>query len=323
MKIFRNKKIIITGGRGYIGSKLSEYFSNIDCDLILVDRSNKSIWMPKGKIAKIKHVKLNLSNSNDVLNSKLFLNSSFIFHFAGAEIDYDKNIFDDYSDNTLILLNILNYCKKFNIKAKIVNASAAMIYGLTKKLPVNENASNNPPSFWATHKLFSEQYLEYFSRNHNIKSLSLRLSNVYGPINRINVLNKMVLNKIIYLALKNKKIYVFNNSHCIRDFVYIDDVIQAFLLACNIPDKYFDGRHFLIGSGEGKKIIDIWKKVAFLIGNVKIEKNNNFNLHLAEKRNFISDSRKFKKITLWKPKIRLTEGLKKTLEFIEKNFNKL
>ena len=64
----------------------------------------------------------------------------------------------------------------------------------------NLNASNNPPSFWATHKLFSEQYLEYFSQNHNIKSLSLRLSNVYGPINRINVLNKMVLNKIIYLA---------------------------------------------------------------------------------------------------------------------------
>ena len=241
MKIFKNKKIIITGGRGYIGSKLSEYFSNIECNLILIDRSNKSIWMPTGKIAKISHIKLNLSNSNEVMNSKLFLNSSFIFHFAGTEIDYQKDIFEDYNANTLSLLNILNYCKKFKVKAKIINASAAMIYGLTEKLPVNETTSNNPPSFWAIHKLFSEQYLEYFSKNHNIKTLSLRLSNVYGPINRIDVLNKMVLNKIIYLALKNKKIYVFKNSHCLRDFVYIDDVIQAFLLACKIPDKYFDG----------------------------------------------------------------------------------
>ena len=129
--------------------------------------------------------------------------------------------------------------------------------------------------------------------------------------------------KIIYLALKNKKIYVFKNSHCLRDFIYIDDVIQAFLLACQVPNKYFDGRHFLIGSGEGKKIIDIWKQISLLIGNVKIEKNYNYNLQLAEKRNFISDSSKFKKITLWKPKTNLATGLKKTLEFTEKNFNKL
>ena len=72
-----------------------------------------------------------------------------------------------------------------------------------------------------------------------------------------------------------------------------------------------------------KKIIDIWKQISSLIGNVKIEKNYNFNLQLAEKRNFISDSSKFKKITLWKPKTNLATGLKKTLEFTEKNFNKL
>lgn len=322
MEGYIGKKIIITGGRGYIGSKLSNYFSSLNCELIIIDNSNHK-WMPSGEKAKVIYKAINLEDEVAMSNTNIFENCDYIFHFASQEIDYKKNIKEDYNINSFATYNLLNKCKNLLSKPKIIYSSAAMIYGLTNKLPVNEKHNNSPPSIWAIHKLISEMYLKYFHEVCGMKTLSLRLSNIYGPTDRLEIFSRVVLNKISIKAYNDQQIHIFNNSKCKRDFIYIDDVINAFLFTIFLTDKSFKGNHFVIGSGETTTFNDLSIKLKNKKENIKITKDEKTQMHLAEYRDFVADSSLFTSQTNWKSKVKLDEGLNRTLDFIKNNNDQL
>ena len=316
------KKIIVTGGRGFIGSQLSNFFSFIDCKLTIIDNSEFT-WLPLGDIAQITFEKIDLTNEESVKSTKAFDDCDYIFHLASKDIDYERKFEDDFKINALATYHILDKCKNFSSNPKIIFASSAMIYGLSNKILVNEMQPNSPPSLWATNKLTSEIYLKLFHNLFKMKNVSLRLSNVYGPSSRVEVFSRMTLNKILYNVFNKRIMYLNKNSDLARDFIYIDDVVQAFVSAANLNDDLFNGDHFVIGSGERSSYKDLSQKIKIIEQNFKIKQDKDFNMQYPELREFVADATNFKDKAKWNPKFNLQNGLQKTYDYIKENQGKL
>ena len=240
----------------------------------------------------------------------------YVFHLAAIEgcddLKYEIEV------NSISMLYLLEVCYKKKQFPKIVYSSSANIFGNVSTYPVNETFSDNPASTWSVNKLIAEQYLRVYYKTCNINSVILRLSNVYGAVPNENVINRMVLNKIIQMALNGETLNLYKNHNCVRDYIFVDDVIRAFLLAGCIEDDSCDGQFYVIGSQEGKMISDVWKlivkKVSDKIGKeVKIKMNESVSLQPMAMRNFVSDTGLFKKVTGWYPTITLEKGIESTV----------
>lgn len=158
-------------------------------------------------------------------------NFEAILHIAGqssADVSYTDPIYD-LNANVTSTLNLLQLAVKKNIK-KFVFASSATVYGEQENpLLLNEEQTVKPVSFYAVGKLASEQYLKLYSREYGITTTSLRLFNVYGPGQNLDNLNQGMASIYLAQALKEKQIHVKGSGDRFRDFVYIDDVVQAFI----------------------------------------------------------------------------------------------
>ena len=313
-EIYEGKTILITGGAGYIGSALAQAFSNINCNLILLFSSSGSSWKPKPNKANVSLV------NGDVSNQKIWAaildGVDYVFHLAAIEGCNDLK--HEIEVNSISMLYLLEVCCKKKQYPKIVYSSSANIFGTVSTYPVNETYSDNPASTWSVHKLMAEQYLRVYYKTCNINSVILRLSNVYGAVPNGNVINRMVLNKMIHMALKGETLNLYENYNCVRDYIFVDDVIRAFLLAGGIENDSCEGQFYVIGSQDGKMISDVWKlivkKVSDKIGKeVKIKMNESVKLEPMAMRNFISDTSLFNKVTGWYPTITLEKGIESTV----------
>ena len=313
---YAGQTILITGGRGYIGSALTLALSEMDCRLILVDHSQAG-WMPEAKKAHISLIKGNLS---DMKTWETALPGvDYVFHLAAREYYY-RSGYDPESDlrsNAVPVLYLLEACRKKQYTPKIVFASSANLYGSVDTLPVNEDNRDNPLTLWAIHKLMGEQYLRLYAEKYNISSISLRLSNVYGPSARSDVVTRVVLNKMIHQALAGKGLTIYANHHCIRDYLFIKDVINAFLLAgsCCRPMK---NHVYIIGSGEGKTIGEVWHLIAERVRShngsaVPVQVDTSVAIEPLEMRSFIADTRRFQAASGWTPLTGLVQGIDNTV----------
>jgi UDP-glucose 4-epimerase len=322
MDSYKNKKIIITGGRGYIGSKLSNYFSFLDCTLVIIDNSNIN-WKPLGTVAKIIYKKIDLTNVQEINTSDIFDNSDYIFHFASKDLDNNRNVEEDLKMNTLSTFYLLDKCKNIATNSKIIFASAAMIYGHVDKIPVNETTPNSPPSLWSTSKLFSENYLKFFSNKYNLKCISIRIPNIYGETGRDNIFLRMTINKILFNVYDKNTLNLYDNLDLDRDFIFIDDVINAFVSISNLKEELFNGNYYVIGSNEKSSYRELSNKINKLRNNsLTIVHNKNTDIDYHEMRKYFADTSKYQLATNWSPNTSLFDGLKKTLNYIEANHKK-
>ena len=225
--------------------------------------------------------------------------------FLGLEYDPES----DFQYNALPVLRLLEACRTRNYWPKIVFASSANLFGLVDTLPVTEDNGDDPLTVWSVHKLTAEHYFQLYSRQFGINAITLRLGNVYGPTARRPVMTRVVINKIIAKALSGETVTTYANQGCVRDYVFLKDVVQAFLLAgayCGSNKRPF----YVIGSGEGETIADVWHLIAdsvtFETGrNVPIRCDESVKIEPIEWRNFEADTRRFRKLTGWKPRTKL------------------
>jgi nucleoside-diphosphate-sugar epimerase len=310
---YHGRTILITGGRGYIGSALTQSLAEANCKLILLDHSTENIWKPEHQKAKVSLL------YGDVTVRKTWDGSlpgvDYVFHLAAKEYFYRSgyNPEQDLQFNILPILHLLEVCRTQNYRPKIVFASSANLFGLVDTLPVNEDNPANPLTLWAIHKLTAEHYLKLYSDQFGIQSISLRLANVYGPTARRPVMTRVVLNKVIAKALEDEALITYVNQGCVRDYVFLKDVIQAFLLAgayCGSDKNPF----YVIGSGEGETIADVWHLIADIVRsqtgkNVPIRFDQSVKVEPMELRSFVADTSRFKDATGWEPRTGLTQGI--------------
>ena len=318
----KDKKVLITGGCGFIGSNLTRRLVNDGAKVTLFVRSGKNKELIKDVESKIEIVEGDVLDLNCI--KKAIKDKDFLYHLAW-QTDLKKSMLqpgEDLKNDCLGLINILEACKTENPSIKIIFTSTTTVIGITDKIPANESNETNPLSIYEANKLLAEKYLYVYSKIHKLKTTVLRLSNVFGEGQKIDNPNRGVLNFMIGKALRNEPLTVYGTGNFIRDYCYVQNYVDAFILATKDETN---GNVYVLGSGEGLTFNDVVKKVKEITEKLTGKKVEITHIAWPEednpinKRNFIADYGKFNKATGWKPRVSFEEGLKRTIKYYTKN----
>lgn len=318
-----NTKILITGGSGYIASNLIQRLSSYQCDITIITRKKT----PKKKMIGKATIHTYHTSIIDIKDWKPILSGvDVIYHLAAQTSIYQakENPEKDLSINVIPLIRILETCNTNNFKPVIIFASTSTISGTPETLPVDESVHDDPMTIYDLHKKIAENYLLYYIRQNVVHGLILRLTNVYGPGPKSSNADRGVINQMINRAIKAQELTLYGSGNYIRDYVFIEDVVDAFVKAyeyfCNL-----EGGHYIIGSGIGHTI----KEAFHLIQEITLKKTGTVahithidppeDLHPIEKRNFIANSERYHNLTGWTPSHQLEDGLKITIDFYLNN----
>ncbi len=324
---FESKKVLISGASGYIGSNLLNRLSEVNCEITcLTSNPNLKEFLVK----EYKNRKANISVScgayrDRSLWEKNIKNTDVIFHLASQTSFYkaESNPAEDYMDNVLPLQLLLDLVSKEEKKPFIVFAGTSTQCGIKDSQPVGEDEKDNPSTIYDLHKLIAENYLKYYCIKEEAEGCCLRLCNVYGPGPKSSNDDRGILNLMIKRGLKEEVLSIYGSGNYIRDYIFIDDVVNAFLL-CPQNKKKTNGKHFILGSGKGFSVQEAISKVAEII-NKKTD-SKVCTEHVAspeglldiEFRNFVADNANLKKAIGWSADIDLKKGIEITVEnFIE------
>jgi UDP-glucose 4-epimerase len=325
----RGKRVLVTGGAGFIGSHLVEEYLINEAEKVVVlddfstgtmenldDVRNKRLKIVKGSI-------LDFAQLNAVVKKEKI---DIIDHLA-AELEVYTGIKDAERDakiNILGTLNVLNAALKNNVE-KVLFASSGAVYGQAKYLPIDEEHPLEPHWPYGVSKLAAERYVLQYNKLFGLNTTAFRYSIVYGPKEWFGRVLTMFIKRIF---LENKPPVVFGDGSQTRDFVYVKDVVKAHMLA--IEKQESAGKVFNIGSGEGvsvKELANMLVKASnkgfdILYDNPKEGSASHFQperIRLqGELVNFILDCRKAKEILGWRPQTDFNEGVTKEIEWILK-----
>lgn len=318
-KVYHGRNILITGGRGYLGAALAESLADVDCNLVLLDRSSADVWKPHQKRATVSFLQGDVSLRQTW--EAALPNTDHIFHLAGLEYihraHYDAA--HDLRVTALSVLHLLEVCQSQSYTPTIIFSSSANLFGKALAQPVSEDTADDPLTLWAVYKLMAEHTLRIYALEHGTRSITLRFANIYGPTPRGDLMNRVVLNGIISRAMSGENLVLYSNRDCLRDYLYIDDAVRALLLAGTENERLSSGQYYVIGSGDALTIAEVWQ----LIGEqtrthsgreVCIRVDDSINVGTSEIRDFIPDSTRFLEATGWKPQVGLSEGILLTLK---------
>jgi len=319
--LFKDKNILITGGVGFIGSNLACRLLEYGANVTLVDS-----LIPEygGNLSNIEHirkqVRLNISDVRDEYSLKyLIRGQNFLFNLAGqtSHMDSMKDPMTDLEINAKSQLSILECCREHNEGIKIVFASTRQIYGKPDYLPVDETHPIRPVDVNGINKMAGEYYHILYNNVYKIKSCALRLTNTYGPHMRIKDSRQTFLGIWIRLLIENHPFEVWEGQQ-LRDFTYVDDCVEALLLAA-ASDKV-NGGVFNLG---GPSVISL-RELADLM--IQINSQGSYSIHeypIERKKidigDYYSDYTLFSELVGWEPKVDMKEGLRRTIDFYKKN----
>ena len=305
------KRILITGGAGFIGSHLAEHLLKKNNKITIIDNfSTGNLSNIRDIKDKVKIISANVSKIGTWGN--FFKNKDIVFHLAALSdiVPSVENPSDYFNSNVVGTYNVLEMTRKYKIK-KFIYAASSSCYGIPKKYPTSEEAEIAPQYPYALTKNLGEQLVIHWNRIYKIPATSLRLFNVYGP--RVKNSNNYGAMFGIFMAQKlaNKPFTVVGDGTQTRDFTYVTDVCEAFEAVAK--NKNCIGQIYNIGSG---KTISINKIVSFLDGKkIFIPKRP------GEPKSTFADISKIRKETNWTPKVNIKQGISLMLKniFIWKN----
>jgi UDP-glucose 4-epimerase len=318
VETYGGSTVLITGGRGYLGAALTQRLASVDCELVLLDRSPGNAWQPAGPSGPVRFIQADVGQRKTW--NQALPNTDYVFHLAAFEHTHgaDHDAMRDLEANAISVLHLVETCREQSLSPKIVLASSANIFGCVDSIPVNEDTPDDPRTLFAIHKRTAEHYLRLHTMAGGDRSVSLRLANVYGPTARADRVPRVVINRLIMQALAGESLSLYANRDCVRDYVFIDDVVSAFLLAGS-SEMVSDGQYFVIGSEQGHTIADavrlVCTRAARRTGRESpIRSDSTVTIGPAERRNFVADASRFRDATGWSPTTALEQGVEKTIE---------
>ena len=321
---FRSKNVLITGGLGFIGSNLAHRLVEFGAHVTLVDS-----LIPEygGNLYNIKgiedRVTTNISDVRDEYGMNyLIQGQDYLFNLAGqtSHLDSMENPFIDLDINCRSQLAILESCRSHNPDIRIVFASTRQIYGKPQYLPVDEKHPLVPVDVNGINKISAEMYHMLYCRVYGIKATALRLTNTYGPRMRIKDARQTFLGIWVRLILEEKLIQVFGDGQQLRDFTYVDDAVEALLMAAVLPNAV--GYVFNLGGDERINLKDLAELVVQCNGKGEYKlvpfPENRKAIDIGD---YYSDDSLFRKTTGWKPNVPLKEGLRQTLAYYREDIS--
>jgi UDP-glucose 4-epimerase len=325
MDFYRGRRVLVTGGMGFIGSNLARRLVDLGADVLIVD---SMIPDSGGNPFNIDGIGGRLTvNTSDVRDGRamneLVRNQEVIFNLAGqvSHIDSMRDPHMDLDINCRSQLTLLEACRAHNPDAKVVYAGTRQVYGRPDHLPVDETHLVRPTDINGINKAAGEYYHLVYNNVFGVRACSLRLTNVFGPRQLIRHNRQGFIGWFIRLALEDREIQVYGDGTQIRDFVFVDDVSEAFLRAGATDDC--NGGVFNVGGSEPISHRDL---VTLLIGEAGSGSVRYVEWPEEKRRidigSFYSDSTRFRTTTGWTPTTTLREGLRRTLAFYRAHLDK-
>jgi len=318
------KKVLITGGLGFIGSNLARRLLEQDNQVTIIDSLIPQYGGNLRNLSDLQdRVKINHSDVREPFSiNELVQEQDCLFNLAGqtSHLDSMKDPFTDLDINAKAQLSILEACRKYNPKVRIVFASTRQIYGKPKYLPVDEKHPLHPVDVNGINKMAGEQYHILYHEAYGIASSVLRLTNTYGPRMRIKDARQTFLGIWIRNLLEGKPIQVFGDGLQRRDYNYVDDVVDALLLSATHPEAV--GKTHNLGAPDPMSLESTAKLMCQQIDGASYEK-----IPFPEERkaidvgDFICDYKAFQSTFGWNPKVKFPQGISRSIEYFRENLD--
>ena len=315
--IFKGRNVLITGGLGFIGSNLAHRLVELDAHVTLVDSLIPEYGGNLFNIAGVgERLKVNISDVRDDHSMRyLVQGQDYLFNLAGqtSHLDSMQDPLTDLEINCRSQLSILEVCRNYNPQIKVVFASTRQIYGKPDRLPVDEKHLLRPVDVNGINKMAGEWYHILYNNVYGIRACALRLTNTIGPRMRVKDARQTFVGIWIRLLIEGKPFEVWGGEQ-LRDFTYVDDAVDAFLMAAASDES--NGQIYNLG---GDCVIGLTDLADLLI---QVNGGGEYRIHSypADRKridigDYYADFSLIRSALGWEPKVPLREGLARTMSF--------
>lgn len=314
-------KALVTGGAGFIGSNLAHALAARGDEVTVLDAMlplyGGNEFNLEGIRGKVEFVKGDIRDKE--LIDEQIKDKDLIFNFAAqvSYIDSKTEPFLDLEINGRGHLNVLEAMREHNPKAKVLFSSSRLVYGKILQTPVAEEHPTNPLSVYGIHKLLGEKYYRYYADTFGLETVSVRIPNPYGPRQQMKHSKYSIVGWFVRQAMEGKEIEIFGDGKQARDYMYVDDIVSAFLA---LAEKGKTGEVYNIGTHERVQFVDMVDAVLAAVGKgskkhvpwpKRYEKN--------ETGDYIADTSKIERLSGWQAKVPLQEGIQRMVEYYKEH----
>jgi len=311
-------RILVTGGMGFIGSSLARRLVSDGAQVTLCDAMIDGYGGNPANIAELRgRVEVDASDVRDAAAMERLVDGrDIVFHLA-AQVSHVMSLSNPYPDIDINIKGtavVLEACRKKNPRAVIVRSGTRGQYGPAVKLPVSEDTPSDPRGIYEISQLSSEMICRTYTRIHGIRTVPLRLTNIYGPRAQMRHSQFGVVNWFVRLALEGRPIPIFGTGKILRDFLYVDDCVEALVAAATSPAAV--GEILNVGHDRPSTFLEVAELLREIVPDTRIE----FTEFSPERKaqepgDFVSDITKIRRLLGWEPKTNLREGLARTVDF--------
>jgi len=308
-------RVLITGGLGFIGSTLGRRLADLGAEVLLVDSLIPEYGGNLFNIAGYEDkLQVNIADVRDEFSMDYLVQGrDLIFNLAGqnSHLDSMRDPYTDLEINCRAQLSILEACRKNNPKVKIIYASTRQIYGKPDYLPVDERHLLRPTDVNGINKMAGEWYHILYNNIYGVRAVSLRLTNTYGPRMRVKDARQTFLGVWIRHLIEGEPIEIWGDGAQVRDFNYVDDVVEAMLLAARTDDA--NGQIYNLGSDEVINLRDLAELCIEINGGgcyrIVPYPPDRKPIDIGD---YYADYRRIRGKLGWAPQVSLREGLTRT-----------
>lgn len=316
---FQGKKVLITGGLGFIGSNLAHALVTAGAQVTIVDALLPLYGGNEFNVVDIREkVTVVVGDIRDEkLMAQLVPGQDIIYSLAAqvSYIDSQREPFLDLDINAKGHLTLLEAVRTHAPQATVVFSSSRMVYGRILTTPVGENHPTEPLSLYGIHKLLGEKYYQYYANTFGIRTLSIRIPNPYGPRQQMKHSKYSIVGWFVRQAMDNGTITIYGDGTQERDYLYIDDITSAFL---KLTTQGQSGHVYNIGTHERVRFVDMVDAVMAEVGQGKKEHVPwPENYEKNETGNYIADTSKINAATGWQAQVNLKTGVSRMVEYYQ------
>ena len=319
---FIGKRVLITGGLGFIGSNLARRMVDLGAEVMLVDSLIPDYGGNLHNIDGLEsNLRVNIADVRDANGMKyLVKKQDFLFNLAGqvSHVDSMRDPLTDLEINCRSQLSILEACRHGNPDVRIIYASTRQIYGKPVSLPASENHPIHPTDVNGVNKASGEMYHQLYHEVYGLRTTSLRLTNTYGPRQLVKHARQGFAGWFIRQAVLGEEIQLFGDGRQKRDFNYVDDVIEAFLVAAATPEA--EGESYNLGASPPTSLLEFVETLLDVAGG------GGFRLvTFPEERkridigDFYNDFSKIRQRLGWEPRVSLCDGLERSVNYYRRH----
>jgi UDP-glucose 4-epimerase len=322
---FPGRNVMITGGLGFIGSNLAHKLVELGARVLLVDSLIPKYGGNIFNVANIEdQVRINIADVRDEHGLRyLVQGQEIIFNLAG-QVSHTDSMVDPYTDleiNARSQLSLLEACRYENPQAKIIFASTRQIYGRPDYLPVDERHPLQPTDVNGINKLAGEWYHIVYHQVYGLKTVSLRLTNTYGPRMRIKDARQTFLGWWLRQLLEGQTLQIFGDGLQVRDFNFVDDVVEAMLIAAATDAA--NGQIYNLGGDEPINLLNLARLLIEINGRGDYElvpfPADRKRIDIGD---YYGDYRKIRSKLGWRPQVGLRDGMTRTLDYFREHLGR-